>query len=344
VSFSCWRGAVLALAWAALGAPATAGVGYIFSDGLETGGSERWTCTATDSGTTCPVCTVQGGSCIDDLDCCNSYCDRPGGIPVGQCAEIGLCAVSGEPCAPPGTNGSCCSLACVPAADGGARCERIGGCKPADEVCTGGAQCCSGSCVANGMTSDGRPILRCASGVGCLAAGETCTPGSANCCPAGGGDVGCELPFSGVDRCFGGTPGCVLPGDACADTLECCAETFANVQCQAGPGGNNVCCLGSGESCAFGDVCCSGLCAPNGAGNLVCAAGCVATGAACTTGADCCDGCCRRDGAGGLACTTSCGSGSCALGQLGEACDLGAPCCPDLTCGGDPNFQTCQLQ
>jgi hypothetical protein len=133
----------------------------------------------------------------------------------------------------------------------------------------------------------------------------------------------------------------VLPGDACTDTLECCAETFANVQCQPGPGGTGVCCLSSGESCGFGDTCCSGVCAPDNAGNLVCAPDCVGSGAACTTSADCCDGCCRRSAAGGLACTTSCGG--CTLGELGEACDQATPCCPGLTCGGDPNYQTCQV-
>jgi hypothetical protein len=199
--------------------------------------------------------------------------------------------------------------------------------------------CCSGFCAPAGTTADGRPILRCAADSVCLEAGELCA-GGANCCPVGGGDFGCETAFSGLNRCFGGEGGCVLPGHACTSTPECCAVPFASIQCQAGPGGNDVCCLANGQFCAFGDVCCSGLCAPDPGGNLGCASACVAAGVACTTSADCCAGCCL-DGLLGRVCTSDCDG--CTLGQLGEACSGAAPCCPGLTCGGDVEYPTCRL-
>ena len=282
-------------------------------------------------------CRAQGELCSDDLDCCNSYCDRPGGAIVGHCASVGSCLNAGEPCGNPGISGACCSNACVDTSGVGvATCEFLGGCLPISGICSRGSECCSGSCAANGTTADGRPIMRCTSDTSCLEAGEVCPPVSANCCPAGGGATGCEPAVSGVNRCFGGVPGCVLPGAACTDTSECCAETFPNIQCQPGPGANNVCCLANGQGCAFGEICCSGVCAPDGGGNLVCNPGCVTTGGSCTTSADCCTGCCQGNGAGGLACTTDCAG--CTLGQLGESCGATAPCCPGLTCAGAVEF------
>jgi hypothetical protein len=303
-------------------------------------------CSLGDTGCRCAqafYCRAKGELCSDDLDCCNSYCDRPGGAIAGHCASVGTCASVGEPCRSPGLSGACCSNACVVNSGVGiATCEFLGGCRPLNEICASGSDCCSGSCAASGTTADGRPIMRCTSDTSCLEAGELCFPAvSANCCPAGGGETGCETAVSGVNRCFGGAPGCVLPGDACTDTSECCAETFPNVQCQPGPGTNNVCCLANGQGCAFGENCCSGVCAPDGGGNLVCNPGCVATGGSCTTSADCCTGCCQHNGAGSLACTTECAG--CTLGQLGEPCGATAPCCPGLTCAGPVEFPTCRF-
>ena len=280
---------LLAMGLGSLALNARAGsVGAIFANGFEQA----------------DPCRAQGAQCSADAECCNSYCDRPGGAATGQCASLGGCATTGEPCVGLGENGSCCSTQCVASGSGGAAsCGRLGGCMPAGEVCTTGLECCSGSCAPSGTTLDGRPILRCAAEASCQLPGSVCIAGSSNCCPSGGGDFGCVTAATGARRCVGGAPGCVLPGAACSATEECCTESFPNVQCQAGVGGTNVCCVPQGQACAFGDNCCSGVCAPGPGGNLVCAAGCLAPGAACTTTSDCCGGSCLTNAAGNAVCT-----------------------------------------
>jgi len=203
-------------------------------------------------------------------------------------------------------------------------------------------ECCSGSCVENGTTTDGRPIMRCEDPAGCLDPGEVCFTGaSANCCPNGGGSTGCEPAVSGVHRCFGGEPGCTIPSMECMDVSDCCTD-IPDIDCAPGPGGTNICCLPDGADCAFGDLCCSGVCAPDSEGNLVCNPGCVPTGGNCTTNSDCCMGCCEDDGTGSMTCTTDCSG--CTLGHLGDFCGAISPCCPGLLCTGDAEFPTCRLE
>jgi len=302
-------------------------------------------CGSSDTGCRClqvTDCRAEGELCTSDLDCCNQYCDRPGGpATVGNCASLGACTVVGEPCGNAGISSACCSNACVDDGSGVATCTYLGGCLPINEICSDANQCCSGVCEQNGTTSDGRPVMRCGSSGNCLDPGEVCfTAASANCCPSGGGQTGCEPANSGVHRCFGGTVGCVLPGDECTDTSDCCTDSF-NVQCLPGPADVNICCVPDGGDCAFGDVCCSGVCAPDSNGNLVCNPGCVASGDACTTDADCCTGCCDLDTNGNLVCNPDCGG--CTDGQLGEPCGPTAPCCSGLSCVGPTEFKSCQL-
>lgn len=288
-------------------------------------------------------CRPTGELCDADADCCNNYCDRPNGATVGSCAALGSCETVGEPCGNPGVNGSCCSNACVDEGSGVATCVFLGGCLPLGEVCETAGECCGGSCIDSGTTADGRPIMRCADTTSCLNPGEVCMTGaSSNCCPAGGGSTGCETANSGVDRCFGGEPGCTIPSNGCTTVAECCTDLGAIV-CEPGPDGMNICCLPDGESCTFGDTCCSGVCAPDSGGNLVCnPGGCVDTGGGCTADSDCCGGCCADDGAGNLTCTLDC-MGECTLGQLGEFCSATTPCCPGLNCAGSTEFKFCSL-
>lgn len=309
-----------------------------------------------DSGSACGVgdvgcrcmqatsCRAQDELCSSDLDCCNHYCDRPGGATVGTCAALGGCAVVGEPCGTVGINGSCCSNACVDDGSGVATCDFLGGCLPIGEACEAGAECCSGSCAASGVTADGRPILRCDNPIACLLPGEVCFTGaSANCCPPGGGAVGCEPAVSGVYRCFGGSSDCVLPGDPCTTTAECCMD-IPGLSCEPGPAGENICCLPDGASCAFGDLCCDGVCAPDPTtGALVCnPGGCVTAGGSCTADADCCEGCCEQDATGELVCLEPAMCAGCTDGQLGDMCGPTQPCCPGLSCVG-VEFPTCRL-
>jgi hypothetical protein len=211
------------------------------------------------------------------------------------------------------------------------------------EVCIADAECCSGICVDSGTTSDGRPILRCANAGSCLDPGEVCfTAASANCCPAGGGSTGCTVASSGMNRCFGGAPGCTLPGDTCTMTSDCCTDSFPTIMCTTNAAGAMVCCLADGEGCAFGDTCCSGVCTPDATGTLVCGTSCIADGFACTTDADCCGNCCM----GGLCATGSCGGCEPPLVPLGGPCTADADCCdPTMVfCNLTMEFPTCTLR
>ncbi len=288
------------------------------------------------------ACTPAGMACDRDSDCCNNLCSD------GTCAEVGACSTQGEPCSTEGLSGSCCSTVCLDNGDG-PRCQFLGGCRVQDDLCTSDAQCCSGACNVDGMTSDGREIRRCANVESCLPAGEVCGEGgaSSNCCPNGGGDTGCEPTTTGFRRCLGGDGTCTLPGRPCMDTSECCMDAFPAIMCQPGPSGDNICCLDDGEECALGDVCCSGVCAPDPAdGVLRCGAMCIPDGSACTTDADCCGCGCIDDGMGGQVCTsdaTLCDP--CTGPSLGEFCDpAGEACCnaPAVTCQGI-EFTTCQI-
>jgi hypothetical protein len=320
--------AVVGLIAALACSPATAGVSdFVFASGFE------------DIAPT--SCAAAGATCAADTECCNGLCDRPAGAGTGQCAMLGSCGVAGEPCGIVGASSTCCSGACLDSAGNGSpTCQRIGGCLPADERCTVGSQCCSGSCTASGTTLDGRPILRCAAPATCAPPGELCFASTANCCPPGGGSTGCETATTGLARCLGGTPGCVLPGNTCTDVAECCTETYPGITCQTARSGAQTCCLPAGQSCAFGDACCSGVCAPDANGSLVCSSARLATGAACTTSADCAAGCCEKNALGTLACTTECAV--CTAGQIGESCSAASPCCPGLAC--DAVEATCRVE
>ena len=124
-------------------------------------------------------------------------------------------------------------------------------------------------------------------------------------------------------------------------------ETFPAIMCQPGPTGGNICCLSDGEECAFGDVCCSGVCTPAADGVLRCGSMCIPDGSACTTDADCCGCGCVSDGAGGQVCTSDASlCDPCTGPDLGELCDpAGEPCCnaPTVICPTGIEFPTCQV-
>ena len=293
-------------------------------------------------------CTAAGVACADDSECCNNLCDRPDGAAMGTCATPGSCRTAGEPCSGEGLSGSCCSTVCLDTDGTGPRCQFLGGCRVQDDLCRTDGECCSGECSESGTTADGRPIMRCANAGSCLPAGEVCGEGgaSSNCCPNGGGDTGCEPTGTGFRRCFGGSADCTIPSRPCVDTAECCADAFPGIQCLPDRTGTNACCLPEGESCAFGDVCCGGICVPDAVdGTLRCAAMCVPDGGACATAADCCGCGCVSDGMGGNVCTSDAAEcGACMGPQLGELCDpVAAPCCngPAVVCPTGVEFPTC---
>lgn len=279
-------------------------------------------------------CLGEGTACTADEECCNHLCDRPDPGAPGTCAVIGRCKSLGEPCDTEGLTGECCSTVCLDArGEGVTRCQPLGGCLQDSELCSSGAGCCIGVCAQDGFTMDGRPVNRCSTDGGCLAVGEVCGDGGlgSNCCPFGGSATGCEPTMLGLSRCVGGVAGCgSLPGQACAATDDCCTDTYAGITCQPTARGP-ICCLADGDACAFGDLCCGGICAPATDGALRCRSECVPDGGACTADADCC-GCCE-DGT----CTSGPACGTCAGAQLGESCDpAGAACCsePPVECIG----------
>jgi hypothetical protein len=221
------------------------------------------------------TCLAAGDLCTSDAQCCNGYCDRPGEVAVGRCASLGLCQVVGEPCRTAGTAGACCSGLCLDSDGLGVpTCQALGGCLDCCSVRNENGNLVTGACQQNGTTSDGRPIMRCASALSCLSAGEVCVSGaSSNCCPPGGGSIGCEMSLAGVRRCFGGTSECVLPGQTCTPGgTACCTDTFANIRCQDAAG-NTTCCLSNGDPCSSADICCGGACVPDAVGVLRCSPG-----------------------------------------------------------------------
>jgi hypothetical protein len=295
------------------------------------------------------ACRGGGEACSEDVQCCNGFCDRPGGG-EGTCATIGACLTAGELCGTEGLSGSCCSTVCLDTDGTGARCQFLGGCRVQDELCRADGECCSGVCERDGVTADGREIRRCANADSCLPAGEVCGEGgsSSNCCPNGGGDTGCEPTGTGFRRCFGGDGECTLPGRTCETTEDCCVDASSAIACQLDRNGERTCCLADGEECAFGDLCCGGICAPDPTdGVLRCGATCVADGGTCTTAADCCGCGCVSNGAGGNVCTSDpARCDACTGPQLGELCTPGGePCCngPTVVCDPSPGleFPTC---
>ena len=287
-------------------------------------------------------CAAASEACTSDAQCCNGLCSD------GMCASPGSCLPAGEPCGTEGLNGSCCSTVCLDRGDG-PRCQFLGGCRVQDELCSSDSECCSGACQEAGTTSDGRPILRCANAESCLPVGEVCGGGgsSSNCCPNGGGDTGCEPTGGGFRRCLGGDGSCTLPTFECETTDECCKDAYPSIECQPPTderaGGGDICCLGDGDECAFGDVCCGGICAPDPAdGVLRCGASCIPDAQACTTDSDCC-GC----GCVAGACTSDADScDPCTGPQLGESCVRdGEACCndPAVVCNPLGEFATCVL-
>ena len=295
-------------------------------------------------------CTAAGGTCMNNRQCCNGFCDS------GSCAELSACRTAGEPCSTEGLSGSCCSTVCLNTDGTEPRCQFLGGCRVQDELCRSDSECCSGACEVTAMTSDGREIRRCGNVESCLPAGEVCGDGgaSSNCCPNGGGDTGCEPTGTGFRRCFGGTPGCVIPSGPCTTTADCCVDVddmgdpLFDVMCLPDRSGTNACCIPDGSECAFGDMCCSGICAPDPSdGVLRCGAMCIADGAACTVDADCCGCGCVSDGMGGQICTSDAGlCGPCTGPSLGELCDpMGEACCngPTVICNTSTEFPTCIL-
>lgn len=274
------------------------------------------------------TCRARGEICSAASDCCSGVCTDAGICPTQ--AQLGQKRFVGEPCA---ADADCASYACASTFPGGPKvCQFLGGCRPAEEICTEDWQCCGhlelsasrDQCQTAQPTPGvcapvaGVPGLkRCTLQPTDKEVGEICQSGGNpvhNCC--GGADA-CRPTITGVSRCFYG-------GGFTAD------------------GG----CTANGEPCSIADQCCSKICAPaalsDGGVELQCS-GCIANGGACTTHNDCCGkscvgGVCEAPaGADGGA---DAGGPSCM--PLGGACGSDSECCSQLCSVNDGGAGTCQ--
>jgi hypothetical protein len=217
----------------------------------------------------------------------------------GSCCTLASCQSQNVQCGPIG-NGCNQTLDCGKC-QYGQQCQggHCGGCKQALAPCTGGAECCSGTCKNGtccklGMAQCGGDADCCSGqcryGACCALRGEACNV-SSNCCAGMICDFSsgqCLVPRLGACSqdsdcqqngrviCSGG----VCRGDkdaGCYQTLECIpgyvcavgsAGTYSCVEgwfgtCSNGCGLQCVggtCCQGQGAKCGGNPGCCSGYC------------------------------------------------------------------------------------
>ncbi len=284
------------------------------------------------------TCRARGEICTDPSDCCAGTCTS------GRCpsqAQLGQKLFVGEPCR---ADSDCASYACASNFPGGPKvCQYLGGCRPAEEVCSEDYECCGYLELSSPCTTATPSPGVCATVAGVTGlkrcrlqptdkeVGEICESSGNpvhSCC---GGSAACRPTITGVSRCFG----VVGPTD----------------------GG----CLGSGEACSIADQCCTRICAPktqpDGGARLECSA-CVVDGQACTTSADCCtfscvNGACQgvvvndagvppADGGSPLdAGTTPVDAGPPPCRPLGATCTQFGECCSGLCSSNDGGAGTC---
>lgn len=138
---------------------------------------------------------------------------------------------------------------------------------------------------------------------------------------------------------------CQDPDDLCGDTDACNASATITDATNTMSGGGENTCAADGDSCAAGEVCCSGSCIDFGDG-LRC-------GTTCGSGTECADTCCCQPvGPSGLqACvdTAACGSDStCSPGSgcaaLGSSCYYESDCCGGLCLADAQGRYSCYTQ
>lgn len=225
------------------------------------------------------ACRVVGEICGAAEDCCSFNCVVPEGDTLGQCVTMpgfSECKSVGEPCEQDTT---CCSFTCRDDGTGFQSCQYLSGCRPMGELCRQDSDCCNYSVQPEGVCAKtvNEDVGRCQNPGGDAPAGEVCATD-------GGGQ-------SGSNTCMpGGSEG----KENCRPTTVGTYRCFEEV----------VVCLDQGQSCALGDQCCSGICAPDVDGNLVCdpvaecpetdpmCKTCRGSGETCTGSTDCCSNFC----------------------------------------------------
>ena len=251
------------------------------------------------------ACRVVGEVCAAAEDCCSFNCVVPEGETFGQCDTMpgfSECKSVGEPCQQDTT---CCSFTCRDDGTGFKSCQYLSGCRPMGELCREDSDCCNAAVQPEGVCTKtvSEDVGRCQNPGGDAPAGEVCAT-------AGGG-------ASGSNQCEGAS-GQGLANDNCRETSVGTYRCFEEV----------VVCLDQGATCALGEQCCSGICAPDLDGNLVCdpvtmcpetdpmCTMCVEGGETCEMNSDCCSGLCDPMSKTCRACRAD-----------GETCTTGSDCC-----------------
>jgi hypothetical protein len=124
------------------------------------------------------------------------------------------------------------------------RCAPTGGCRPECDLCTSGAECCSGTCGVDAMG-----VSRCQPS-SCGAIGEICDK-DPDCCP--GSRCAPEPEHAGPKRCQPPAGAPCVGENACAISTECCAG-----RCVPSESGR-LCapaCLPVGAACSARADCC----------------------------------------------------------------------------------------
>ena len=229
---------------------------------------------ASGAGNTNVVCTVAGGSCTTDGQCCSRSCD----VAAGKCASsVATCGGTGTSCAVPT---DCCNLQCDTARG---VCSAAAACTADGASCASPGECCSGTCT----------------GATCQALNTACKTAGNPCTATDGGTGGCCSGLCSAGKCVLGSSFCIQPGDACARDTDCCGGACA----KAGGATLGVCtdvqttgtgqCTHDGVLCNGCGSCCSRNCGPWAlTGVSVCqpGLGCKILNAFCTTNDDCCGG------------------------------------------------------
>jgi hypothetical protein len=248
-------------------------------------------------------CNARGDICTTGSDCCSGACLN--GVCPTQ-AQLGQKLFVGEPCS---ADAQCASYACASTTPGGPKtCQFLGGCRPAEEICTEDWQCCGflelsanrnmcktaqptpGAC---GAVAGVPGLRRCVLQPTDKEVGEICLSGGQKVHQCCGGDEVCQPTITGVSRCMGGSfsadGGCVGNGGECSIADQCCGKICApGTYPDGGPGYFCSACVAEGSACSTHNDCCGKICT-----NGVCAPApdsgtCTPLGGACTTGSECC--------------------------------------------------------
>ena len=192
-------------------------------------------------------CVQSGDLCTRDTDCCSATCNVGdnglgicGEVPSGSTRCTGVEGMLCQDC------NDCCSRLCVPYGPYGVFvCQPAQGCRILGDLCREDRDCCGGDPdspllgagnVECQKEDPNQPLGVCRNPRSCNPQGNVChyndddypcSSSSApnDCCgDPGGGEGFCRLDPLGVPRCNPGEDQCVVTGDICSNSMDCCDE------------------------------------------------------------------------------------------------------------------------